>query len=60
MVGVVSLMAGELIAFATFFTGQWALPAQHLDVTLAHPGAPRGPLAPLPTIGWLAASHPRT
>lgn len=45
MVGVVSLMAGELIAFATFFTGQWALSAQHLDVTLAHPGALRGVLA---------------
>src|SRR6516225_185125 len=45
VVGVVSLLAGELIAFATFFTGQWALSAQHLDVTLAHPGALRGVLA---------------
>ncbi len=43
--GVVSLLAGELIAFATFFTGQWALSARHLDVTLAHPGALRGVLA---------------
>jgi len=43
--GVISLLAGELIAFATFFTGQWALSAQHLDVTLAHPGALRGVLA---------------
>ena len=45
MVGVVSLLAGELIAFATFFTGQWALSAQHLDVALAHPGALRSVLA---------------
>jgi ABC-2 type transport system permease protein len=41
VIGVVSLLAGELIAFATFFTGQWALSAQHLDVALAHPGALR-------------------
>jgi len=45
VVGVVTLLAGELIAFATFFTGQWALSAGHLDVTLAHPGALRGVLA---------------
>jgi len=45
VVGAASLLAGELIAFATFFTGQWALSAQHLDVTLAHPGALRGVLA---------------
>jgi len=45
VVGVVTLLAGELIAFATFFTGQWALAAQHLNVTLAHPGALRGVLA---------------
>jgi ABC-2 type transport system permease protein len=45
VVGVVSLLAGELIAFATFFTGQQALSAQHLNVTLAHPGALRGVLA---------------
>jgi hypothetical protein len=44
MVGVVSLLAGELIAFATFFTGQQALSAQHLNVTLTHPGALRGVL----------------
>jgi ABC-2 type transport system permease protein len=41
----VSLAAGEAIAFATFFTGQQALSAQHLQVTLAHPGALRGVLA---------------
>ena len=41
MVGVASLLAGELIAFATFFTCQWALSAQHLDVALARPGALR-------------------
>ena len=45
VVGVVSLLAGELIAFATFFTGQQALSAQHLNVALAHPGALRGVLA---------------
>jgi hypothetical protein len=45
VVGAVTLLAGELIAFATFFTGQWALSAQHLNVTLAHPGALRGVLA---------------
>ena len=45
IVGVVGLLAGELIAFATFFAGQWALSARHLDVTLAHPGALRGVLA---------------
>jgi len=45
VVGVVSLLAGELIAFATFFTGQWALSAQHLDVALARPGALRSVLA---------------
>ena len=39
VVGTVSLLAGELIAFATFFT------AQHLNVALAHPGALRGVLA---------------
>ena len=45
MVGVVTLLAGELIAFATFFTGQWAQSAHHLNVTLAHPGTLRGVLA---------------
>ncbi len=43
--GAVTLVAGELIAFATFFTGQWALSARHLEVTLAHPGVLRGVLA---------------
>jgi hypothetical protein len=45
VVGAVTVLAGELIAFATFFAGQWALSAQHLNVTLAHPGALRGVLA---------------
>jgi ABC-2 type transport system permease protein len=45
VVGAVSLLAGELIAFATFFGGQRALSAQHLNVALAHPGALRGVLA---------------
>jgi hypothetical protein len=45
VVGAVTLLAGELIAFATFFAGQQALSAQHLNVTLAHPGALRGVLA---------------
>ena len=43
--GAVSLVAGEAIAFATFFTGQQALSVGHLQVTLAHPGALRGVLA---------------
>jgi ABC-2 type transport system permease protein len=43
--GAVSLVAGEAIAFATFFTGQQALTAGHLQVTLAHPGALRAVLA---------------
>jgi len=43
--GVISLLAGELIAFATFFTTQQALSAQHLNVTRADPGALRGVLA---------------
>ena len=43
--GGVTLVAGELVALATFFTGQWALSARHLDVTIAHPGALRGVLA---------------
>ncbi len=45
VVGVITLLAGELIAFTTFFAGQQALSVQHLDVTLAHPGALRGVLA---------------
>jgi len=43
--GAVTLVAGEVTAFATFFAGQQALSARHLDVTLAHPGALRGVLA---------------
>lgn len=45
VVGAVTLLAGELIAFATFFASQQALSAGHLNVTLAHPGALRGVLA---------------
>lgn len=45
VVGSLTLAAGELIAFATFFAGQQALSAQHANVTLAHPGALRGVLA---------------
>jgi len=45
VLGAVTLLAGELIALVTFFTGQQALSAQHLNVTLAHPGALRGVLA---------------
>ena len=56
VVGVVSLLAGELVAFATFFTGQQALSAQHLNVALAHPGALRGVLAAgfyLAVMAWI-------
>ena len=45
VVGAVTVVAGELIAFATFVAGQQGLSAQHLNVTLAHPGALRGVLA---------------
>jgi ABC-2 type transport system permease protein len=45
VVGAITLAAGELIAFATFFAGQQALSVGHLEVTLAHPGALRGVLA---------------
>ena len=45
VVGVVGLLTGELVAFATFFAGQQALSAQHLNVALTHPGALRGVLA---------------
>ena len=56
VVGAVTLAAGELIAFATFFAGQWALSARHADVTLGHPGALRGVLAAgfyLAVISWV-------
>ena len=43
--GVVTLAAGELIAFAAFYTGQWTLSAKHLNVTLADPRVLRGVLA---------------
>jgi hypothetical protein len=43
--GAVTLAAGDLIAFATFYIGQQALSAKHLNVTLSDPGALRGVLA---------------
>ncbi|MGE5291359.1 MAG: hypothetical protein ACM3ML_29990 [Micromonosporaceae bacterium] len=43
--GAVTLVVGELIAFATFFVGQWVLSGRNLDVTLADPGVLRGVLA---------------
>jgi ABC-2 type transport system permease protein len=43
--GALTLAAGEAIAFVTFFAGQWALSAKHLQVTLADPGVLRGVLA---------------
>jgi ABC-2 type transport system permease protein len=45
VVGALTLVAGEVIAFATFLADQQALSAQHANVTLAHPGALRGVLA---------------
>jgi hypothetical protein len=45
VVGVITLAAEQLIAFATFLAGQQALSAGHLDVTLAHPGVLCGVLA---------------
>ena len=43
--GALTLAAGEAIAVVTFFAGQWALSAKHLQVTLADPGVLRGVLA---------------
>jgi ABC-2 type transport system permease protein len=43
--GALTLVAGEVTAFAAFFTGQQALSAKHLQVTLADPGVLRGVLA---------------
>lgn len=40
----VSMLAGELIAFAAFFAGQAALPGNHLSVTLGDPGVLRAVL----------------
>jgi ABC-2 type transport system permease protein len=45
IIGAVTLAAGELIAFATFFVGQWTLSGKNLDLTLADPGVLRGVLA---------------
>jgi hypothetical protein len=56
VVGALTLLAGQLIAFATFLAGQQALSAQHANVTLAHPGALRGVLAAgfyLAVMAWL-------
>lgn len=43
--GTVTLAAGELIAFAAFFTGQQVLSPKHLNMPLTHPGVLRGVLA---------------
>ncbi len=43
--GALTLAAGELVAFAAFFTGQWALSAKHLNAALSDPGVLRGVLA---------------
>jgi ABC-2 type transport system permease protein len=43
--GALTLAAGEATAFAAFFTGQQALSAKHLQVTLSDPGVARGVLA---------------
>jgi hypothetical protein len=43
--GAVSLTAGELIAFAAFFTGQLMLRGKHLNVTLTQAGVLRAVLA---------------
>jgi ABC-2 type transport system permease protein len=45
VVGALTLAAGELTAFAAFFTGQQALSAKHLGATLSEPGVLRGVLA---------------
>ena len=43
--GVVTLAAGELIAFAAFLAGQQPLSAKHLGASLSDPGVLRGVLA---------------
>jgi ABC-2 type transport system permease protein len=56
VIGALTLLAGELIAFATFFAGQWSLSAQHANVTLTHSGALRGVLAAgfyLAVLAWV-------
>jgi ABC-2 type transport system permease protein len=45
VVGAVTLLAGELIAFISFFLVQAILSRQHLGTTLAHPGVPAAVLA---------------
>ena len=45
VIGALSLAAGELIAFAAFFTGQLMLRDKHLDVTLGQAGVLRAVLA---------------
>ncbi|HTX28628.1 MAG TPA: ABC transporter permease [Streptosporangiaceae bacterium] len=37
--GAVTLVAGEIVAFATFFVAQALLSSHHLGVSLSHPGA---------------------
>lgn len=48
VLAVVSLVAGELIALASFLVAQAFLASVHLDVALDHPGVPGGILAS----GW--------
>jgi len=45
VIGAVSLIAGELIAFAAFFAGQLMLREKHLNVTLTQAGVLRAVLA---------------
>jgi ABC-2 type transport system permease protein len=44
-VGAVTLVAGELVAFVSFFVVQAALAGHHLDVSLSHPGVAGAVLA---------------
>ncbi len=43
--GALTLAAGEVTAFVSFFTGQWALSAKHLNAALPDPGVLRGVFA---------------
>jgi len=43
--GAVTLVAGELVAFVSFFVVQAALSGHHLGVSLSHPGVPGAVLA---------------
>ncbi|MEV6448184.1 ABC transporter permease [Amycolatopsis sp. NPDC051716] len=54
VIGAIAAVAGELLAFLTFFTGQAALAARHLDVGLGDPNVLRAVLGQGFYIGTVA------